>query len=75
LGFVYLDDKRILQAKETFARILAFSQKSSAAHFGLGMALAAEENYRAAVEEYQTAIKLGLSGRARITTWVFPFSS
>jgi hypothetical protein len=56
LGFVYVDGKRILQAKETFARMLAFSQKSSDRHFGLGVALAAEENYRAAVEEYQTAI-------------------
>ncbi len=58
LGFVYLDGKRVFQAKETFSRILAFNPKSADAHFGLGMALATEENYRAAVEEYEAAVSL-----------------
>ena len=58
LGFVYLAEHNSQDAKATFAKLLARDSNLPGAHYGLGMALAAGGDDRAAIPEYQTTIKL-----------------
>jgi tetratricopeptide (TPR) repeat protein len=55
---VYLNQKRIPEAKDRFATLVAADKDDGYAHLGLGMALAAEQNYQAAIEEYKVAAHL-----------------
>jgi rhomboid protease GluP len=58
LGIVYLQEKRPSAARDTFSRMLLRNEGNAAAHFGLGMAAAAEANYPLAVREYRSAAGL-----------------
>jgi Flp pilus assembly protein TadD len=55
---VYLNQNRPQDAKNTFIQVLAQEPNNAEAHNGLGMALAAEDNHQAAIEEYKTAARL-----------------
>ena len=58
LGMLYLNQNRVEDAKNAFAQVLAQDANDAEGHFGLGLALAAEGNDAAAVEEYKTAARL-----------------
>jgi membrane associated rhomboid family serine protease/Flp pilus assembly protein TadD len=63
LGMVYLHQERTQPAKDIFSELVRSDKDDAYAHLGLGMTLAAEEDQRAAVEEYKLAAELepGLS--------------
>ena len=54
---VYLHQQRIPEAKDKFTGLLRVD-KDDATPMGLGMALAAEENHSAALQEYKTAAQI-----------------
>ena len=58
LGMVYLHQRRIADAKGEFTELLRTDKNDAYAHFGLGMALAAEENHQGALEEFKTAAQI-----------------
>jgi len=55
---VYLHQGRIADAKGEFTELLRTDKNDAYAHFGLGMALAAEENHQGAVQEFKTAAQI-----------------
>lgn len=58
LGFSYLNLNRSQDAKQIFTAIVTENPNDGEAHYGLGLALAAEETPQAAIEEYKTAARL-----------------
>jgi rhomboid protease GluP len=58
LGMLYLNQNRVEDAKNAFSQVLAQDANDAEAHFGLALALAAEGNDPAAVEEYKTAARI-----------------
>ena len=58
LGMVYLNQNRPQDAKDTFTQLLAQDPNNAEGHYGLGLALAAEDNHQAAIKEYKTAARL-----------------
>jgi len=55
---VYLNQNRPQDAKDMFTQLLTQDPDSAEGHYGLGLALAAEDNHQAAIEEYKTATRL-----------------
>jgi len=55
---LYLDSNRQQEAKDVFSQAVAQEPDNSDAHFGLGLALGAQQNDQAAIEEYKTAARL-----------------
>jgi tetratricopeptide (TPR) repeat protein len=55
---VYLNQNRPQDAKDTFTQLLAQGPNNAEGHYGLGLALAAENNHQAAIEEYKTPARL-----------------
>jgi len=58
LGINYLSENKIDQAKKLFSSRIALNGKDSDSHYGLGLALAAEQNQQAAIEEFKTVTQL-----------------
>jgi membrane associated rhomboid family serine protease/cytochrome c-type biogenesis protein CcmH/NrfG len=58
LGMVYLNLNHPQDAQATFAQLLAQDSNNAEGHYGMGLALAAEGNHPAAIEEYKTAARL-----------------
>jgi tetratricopeptide (TPR) repeat protein len=56
---VYLSEKRPEDAKNAFTQILAQNANNADGHIGLGLALADEEQPRAAIDEFKQALTLG----------------
>jgi len=52
------EGNRPQDAKASFTQILTQDANNADAHYGLGLALAAEQNPQAAIEEYKTAARL-----------------
>jgi tetratricopeptide (TPR) repeat protein len=55
---VYLNENRPQEAKDSFAQLLTQDPNNAEGHFGLGLALAAEDNHQAAIEEYKSAARI-----------------
>jgi rhomboid protease GluP len=55
LGYLYLSEKRPDDAKSAFTQILAQDTNSPEGHYGLGLVLANQQNYAAAIEEFKKA--------------------
>jgi rhomboid protease GluP len=58
MGSVYLNQNRTGEAKRLYQEALKKDPESANSHYGLGIALAAEENCPAAIQEYETAARL-----------------
>jgi tetratricopeptide (TPR) repeat protein len=52
---VYLNQNRLDDAKSVFTQLLAQEPNSAEGHYGLGLVLAGQQNYPAAIEEYKKA--------------------
>ena len=59
LGITYLSESKIDQAKKLFAGRIEKNAKDADSHYGLGLVLAAELNYQAAIDEFKTVTELG----------------
>jgi membrane associated rhomboid family serine protease/Tfp pilus assembly protein PilF len=55
LGLVYLSEKRSDEAKNLFSEILAKDPNNAEGHYGLGLVLEEQQDYSAAIEEFQKA--------------------
>jgi len=55
---VYLHQQRIVESKGEFMELLRTDKNDAYAHLGLGMALAAEQNHRGALQEVKTAAEI-----------------
>jgi rhomboid protease GluP len=55
LGLAYLSEKRTDEAKNAFAQILAQDANNAEGHYGLGLVLEEQQDYSAAIEEFQKA--------------------
>jgi len=58
LGLALLNFNRLPEARQTFSQMIATNFRSAYAHVGLGLVAASEHNDTAAVEEYETAVKI-----------------
>ncbi len=54
----YLNERRPADAKNVFTERLNRNSKDSDAHYGMGLALAAEENHEGAIREFTTAVQM-----------------
>jgi rhomboid protease GluP len=59
LGMVYLAEKRPQDAEATFKQVLAQDSDDVYGNYGIALALADEDKDQAAIEEFQTAGRLG----------------
>jgi membrane associated rhomboid family serine protease/Tfp pilus assembly protein PilF len=58
LGITYLNENRIAEAKTIFAGMVATNASDADGHYGLGIALAAEQNHLAAIDEFSTVLRI-----------------